>query len=69
MTQSQFKRTYKKRTQTIDFIQDLIWEIKYLNDVLSNGYYKNQIDKINKSSELESLKKMLFDIKQEFNKY
>ena len=69
MTQSQFKTAYKKRTQTIDFIQELILDIKYLNDVLSNGYYKNETDKNNKSSELENLKKMFCDIKQQFNKY
>jgi len=69
MTNREFKRMYKKRTQTIEFIQELILDIKYLNDVLSNGYYKNQTDKNNKSSQLESLEKMFCDIKQEFNKY
>jgi len=69
MTQREFKRMYKKRTQVIEFIQELNLDIQYLNDVLSNGYYKNQTDKNNKSSELESLERMFCDIKQEFNKY
>ena len=58
---------FKKTSKAIDFIQELKLDIKYLNAVMANGWYKNQIDKNNKSSELEGLEKMLKDIKQELN--
>lgn len=60
-------RMFKKTSKAIDFIQELKLDIKYLNAVMANGWYKNQIDKNNKSSELEGLEKMLKDIKQELN--
>lgn len=68
MTQAKFKRMYKKSSKAIDFIQELKLDIQYLNAVMANGWYKNQKDKNNKSSELESFEKMLKDIKQELNK-
>tara|TARA_R100001377_G_scaffold53273_1_gene31294 strand:+ start:370 stop:576 length:207 start_codon:yes stop_codon:yes gene_type:complete len=67
MNQSKYKRMFKKTTKAVDFIQELKLDIKYLNAVMDNGWYKNQIDKNNKSSELEGLEKMLKDIKQELN--
>mgnify|MGYP003646884055 FL=1 len=67
MTQAKYMRMFKKTSKAIDFIQELKLDIKYLNAVMANGWYKNQIDKNNKSSELEGLEKMLKDIKQELN--
>ena len=68
MTQAKYKRMFKKSIKAIDFIQELKLDIQYLTDTIDNGWYKNQQDKNNKSSELEGLEKMLKDIKQELNK-
>lgn len=68
MTQAKYKRMFKKSIKAIDFIQELKLDIQYLTAAIDNGWYKNQQDKNNKSSELEGLEKMLKDIKQELNK-
>ena len=68
MTKIEYIKNFKQLNKTLSFIEDLKLDIQYLQNKLDNGFYKSQLDKNYKSSDLESLEGMLKKITEELNK-